>query len=67
MSDENKDRFARLCIVHQVNPESILDNNAKIITNLTNLCIEFVNNYFETPEGKAYLEMRKRIENIGQK
>lgn len=35
--------------------------------NITSADLVFVNNYFETPEGKAYLEMKKRIENIGQK
>ena len=36
--------------------------NADIVVNCV---IDLCNNYFETPAGKEYLQMRKSIEKIG--
>ena len=67
MSDESKHNFANYCIANKIEPE----DGIKLIKNVANATINFAigicNNYFESPAGKEYLNMRRKIENIGQK
>ncbi len=66
MSDETKHNFAIQCIANKIEPEDVI-NSIKNIANATvNCAIDLCNNYFESPIGKEYLNMRKKIENIGR-
>lgn len=67
MTDENKDQLAKYCIANHIEPENIIEPISKAINGAINAGIDLINNYFETPEGKQYLNMRKKIENIGNK
>mgnify|MGYP006957394535 CR=1 FL=1 len=67
MSDGTKHNFANYCIVNKIEPEDVIEL-IKNVSNVTiNFAIDICNNYFESPAGKEYLNMRKKIENIGQK
>ena len=64
MSDEVKHKFANYCIVEEVDPKDVIEKIKNIINPTINFAIDLYNKYFETPAGKEYLEMRKRIDNI---
>ena len=65
MSDETKHNFANLCIVNKVEPEYVIETIKNIVNPTINFAINLCNEYFETPAGKEYLQMRKRIDKIG--
>lgn len=65
MSDETKHKFANHCIVNKVQPEETIEIVKNITNGIINYAIDICNNYFETPAGKEYLQMRKRIDKIG--
>ena len=64
MSDEVKHNFANHCIANKVEPEDVIEKIKNIANHTINFAIDLCNKYFETPQGKEYLEMRKRIDNI---
>ena len=64
MSDEMKHNFANLCIVNKVEPEDVIEKIKNIANPIINFAIDLCNKYFETPAGKEYLEMRRKIDNI---
>ena len=65
MSDEAKHKFANYCIVNKVEPEDVIETIKNIVNPTINFAIDLCNKYFETPAGKEYLQMRKRIDKIG--
>lgn len=67
MSDELKHNFANHCIVNKIEPEDVIEPIKNVANATINFAIDLCNNYLETPAGKEYLNMRKKIENIGQK
>lgn len=67
MSDELKHDFANQCIANKIEPEDVIETIKNIANATINFAIDICNNYFESPSGKEYLNMRKKIENIGQK
>lgn len=67
MSDETKHNLANQCIANKIEPEDIIETVKNISNATINFAIDICNNYFESPAGKEYLNMRKKIENIGQK
>lgn len=67
MSDETKHNFANYCIANDIEPEDVIEPIKKIANITVNCAIDLCNKYFESPVGKEYLNMRKKIENIGQK
>lgn len=64
MSDEAKHNFANHCI-NKVQPEETIELVKNVTNVVVNCAIDLCNNYFETPAGKEYLQMRKRIDKIG--
>ena len=67
MSDETKHNFANYCIANKIEPEDVIFLIKNVVNSTINLAIDLCNAYFKTPAGKEYLNMRKKIENIGQK
>lgn len=67
MSDELKHNFANHCIANKIEPEDVIEPIKNVANATINFAIDICNNYFESPAGKEYLNMRKKIENIGQK
>ena len=65
MSDEAKHNFANYCIINKVQPEETIDLVKNVINGVVNCTIDLCTNYFATPAGKEYLQMRKRIDKIG--
>lgn len=66
MSDETKHNFANCCIANRIEPEEVIEIITKIANIAINCSIDLCNKYFETPAGKEYLNMRKRIDRIGK-
>ena len=64
MSDEMKHNFANQCILNKVEPEDVIEKIKNIANTTINFAIDLCNKYFETPAGKKYLEMRRKIDNI---
>ena len=61
MSDEMKHNLAKHCVLNKIEPENVIEP-VKNIANVTiNFAIDLCNKYFETPAGKEYLEMRRKI------
>lgn len=67
MSDETKHNFANCCIANDIEPEDVIEPIKNVANATINFAIDLCNKYFESPIGKEYLNMRKKIENIGQK
>lgn len=67
MTDDIKHSLAMNCLVNHTDPGEVLENVSIIITNFINIVIDLCNEFFETPTGKEYLNIRKKIENIGGK
>lgn len=67
MSDETKHNLANHCIVNKIEPEDVIEPIKNVANVTINFAIDICNNFLETPAGKEYLNMRKKIENIGQK
>lgn len=64
MNDEVKHNFANYCIANKVEPEDVIETIKNIVNQTLNFAINLCNKYFETPAGKEYLEMRRKIDNI---
>ena len=64
MSDEMKHNFANHCIVNKVEPKDVIETIKNIVNPTINFAIDLCNEYFKTPAGKEYLEMRRKIDNI---
>ena len=64
MNDETKHNFANHCILNKVEPEDVVEMIKNIINPTVNFAIDQCNKYFQTPAGKEYLEMRRKIDNI---
>ena len=64
MSDEVKHNFANHCILNNIEPEDVIETIKNITNTTINFAIDICNSYFETPAGKEYLEMRRKIDNI---
>ena len=64
MSDEMKHNFANQCILNKVESEDVIEKIKNIANTTINFTIDLCNKYFETPAGKKYLEMRRKIDNI---
>ena len=64
MSDEMKHNFANQCILNKIEPENVIEPIKNIANQTINFAIDLCNKYFETPAGKEYLEMRRKIDNI---
>lgn len=67
MSDELKHNFANHCIVDKIEPEDVIELIKNVANATINFAIDICNNYFESPAGKEYLNMRERIDRIGEK
>lgn len=65
MSDDMKHNLAIQCQLNKTDPEEVIDNVKNIANSTINFAIDICNKYFETPSGKEYLEIRKKIERIG--
>lgn len=65
MNDEQKHNLANSCIASGIEPEEVISLVKKMVSITINFAIDLCNNYFETPAGKEYLQMRKRIDKIG--
>lgn len=66
MSNETKHRFANQCLADKTQPEEVIELVKNVTNGVVNCVIDLCNIYFETPAGKEYLQMRKRIEKIGR-
>lgn len=67
MSDELKHNFANHCIVDKIEPEDVIELIKNVANATINSAIDICNNYFESPAGKEYLNMRERIDRMGEK
>lgn len=67
MSDELKHNFANHCIVDKIEPEDVIELIKNVANATINFAIDICNNYFESPAGKEYLNMRERIDRMGEK
>lgn len=65
MSEDTKHSFAIYCLVNHTNPEEVLENISRVITNSINIGIDLCNDFFKTSAGKEYLEIRRKIEITG--
>ncbi len=65
MSDEVKHNLATQCLLNNVEPEDFIEPIKNIFNSTINFAIDICNNFFETPAGKEYLNMRKKIEMLG--
>lgn len=61
MSDEQKHHFANCCIANRTEPEEVIEIITKLANTTINYAIDLCNKYFETPAGKEYLNMRKKL------
>ena len=64
MSNEVKHNFANYCIANKVEPEDVVETIKNVLNPTVNFAIDMCNTYFETPAGKKYLEVRRKIDNI---
>lgn len=67
MSDETKHNLTTHCIINHTEPEVVIELVKNVTNGVVNSAIDLCNNFFKTPEGIEYLNVRKKIENIGQK
>ena len=67
MSDDAKHNLACHCINNGMAPEKFINNIRKVTVNVVNSAIDICNNFFESPAGKEYLNMRERIDRMGEK
>lgn len=67
MSDELKHNFANHCIVDKIEPEDVIELIKNVANATINFAIDICNNYFESSAGKEYLNMRERIDRMGEK
>lgn len=67
MSDELKHNFANHCIVDKIEPEDVIELIKNVANAIINSAIDLCNDFFKTPAGKEYLNMRERIDRMGEK
>ena len=67
MSDDAKHNLACHCINNGMEPEEFINNIRKVTVNFVNCAIDLCNDFFKTPAGKEYLNMRERIDRMGEK
>lgn len=65
MSDDHKHRLALECSLRNISVEETLDLMERVANKSINDALTLTKLYFESPEGKDYLEKRKEIEEIG--
>lgn len=66
MNNETKHNLANQCILNKIEPEEIIQPFCNIANETINFAIDLCNKYFESPAGKEYLEMRKKIDYLGR-
>lgn len=64
MSDNQKHNLANHCILNKLEPEGVIEPIKNIANSTINFAIDLCNEYFKSPAGKKYLEMRRKIDNI---
>lgn len=64
MSDDMKHNFANHCILNKVEPDEVVEMIKNILNPTINFVIDQCNKYFQTPAGKEYLQMRRKIDCI---
>lgn len=65
MNDETKHNLANYCILNNIEPKDIIEPVKNIANSTINFAIDVCNYYFETQAGKEYLNMRKKIDMLG--
>lgn len=65
MSDEQKHNLAVACQLNGTSVNETLDLLKNVYNCAFKVAVDCCNVYFQTPEGKDYLEKRKEIEKIG--
>lgn len=66
MDDETKHNLANHCILNKVYQEEVIQPICNIANETINFAIDLCNAYFESPAGKEYLNMRKKIDYLGR-
>ena len=61
MSDDAKHNLACHCINNGMAPEEFINNIRKVTVNFVNCAIDLCNDFFKTPAGKEYLNMRDGV------
>ena len=67
LDDESKHKLAMQCMLDKTEPEEVLQTICNVVNPTVDFAIDICNIYFETLQGKEYLNMRKKIEKIGGK
>lgn len=67
MSDDAKHNLACHCINNGMAPEEFINNIRKVTVNFVNCAIDLCNDFSKTPAVKEYLNMRERIDRMGEK
>ena len=65
MTDEQKHNLAIDCQLNNTSVDETLDLVKNVYNGVLKVAIDCCNVYFQTPEGKDYLEKRKEMEKIG--
>lgn len=65
MTDEQKHNLAVACQLNGTSVNETLDLVKNVYNGVFKVAVDCCNVYFQTPEGKYYLEKRKEIEKIG--
>ena len=65
MTDEQKHNLAIDCQLNNTSVDETLDLVKNVSNGVLNVAVDYCNVYFQTPQGKDYLEKRKEIEKIG--
>ena len=65
MTDEQKHNLAIVCQLNNTSVDETLDLVKNGLNGALKVAVDYYNVYFQTPEGKDYLEKRKGIEKIG--
>lgn len=66
MDDETKHNLANHCILNKVYPEEVIQPICNTANETINFAIDLCNAYFESPAGKEYIDMRKKIDYLGR-
>lgn len=65
MTDEQKHNLAIVCQLNGTSVDETLDLLKNALNGALKVTVDCYNVYFQTPQGKDYLEKRKEIEKIG--
>lgn len=65
-NDEQKHNLANCCIANGTEPKEVVSLVKDMINLTINCAIDLCNIYFETTAGKQYLEIRKKIDKLGE-